>query len=403
MNVDSLLGLVAQGGWVLFALYVLALFIYTARSHGLVIESIRMISVRVIIPLLLTISISFLSLAVVFVEPQYVGIVVSIISPGGIRPKPISAGLHVIVPILEWEVQYPIYWQTYTMSSTFDEGNVLGDDSIRARTSDGQEVSLGASIIYRVDAEQAVTVHTNWQDRYTEDFVRPMLQGEIRSQVSQFQVREVNSSARKDLEVALEILLKDAFFGQGLIVDRFLVRDVTFTDLYNTSVEEKQAAFEGIEKAKNQATQIKNLAQGEQDRLTIIAEGQKIQIERVAFGEAEAVRVKAQANAEARIVQGEADARALRFISEVIEDNPDMLIYNYTDKIVPNIRVMLVPNDTPLILPLDDLIQPDTTANISPTEFVSTTANVDSRSNVSATETLDSSQTITPSITLPSE
>lgn len=96
--------------------------------------------------------------------------------------------------MLEDMAIYPIYWQTYTMSSSLTEGDTLGDDSIRARTSDGQEVRLDTSVIFRINTDQAVLVHIDWQARYIQDFIRPIVRGVVRTQVSQFTVKEVNSS-----------------------------------------------------------------------------------------------------------------------------------------------------------------------------------------------------------------
>ena len=306
--------------------------------------------------MLLAIILSLLSAAVVFVQPTEVGVVVSVISPGGVRPQPLRSGLHLIVPVLENEVKYPIYWQTYTMSNKPDEGNKAGDDSIRARTSDGQEVRLDASIIFRINYEQAVTLHIDWQARYIEDLVRPVVRGLVRTQVSQFQAREVNSSARRDLEATLDRLLSEELASKGLTLDQFLLRDITFTDEYAAAIEQKQIAQEGMERTQHEAQQVRNLAEGERDRLKTEAEGRK-----------EKTIIEAEGNAKAILLQAEAQAQALKLIADSLRQNPDLLTYEYIQKLSPSIRTMLVPNNTPLILPLQDLV-----ADMSSTNPVST-------------------------------
>ena len=47
------------------------------------------------------------------------------------------------------------------MSVASNEGQVQGDDSIRAETKDGQEVIIDASVIYQLDPNQVVPFHTN--------------------------------------------------------------------------------------------------------------------------------------------------------------------------------------------------------------------------------------------------
>ena len=148
--------------------------------------------------LTVVLAISLLSASLVFIEPQDVGVVISLISQDGYREMPFRSGLHYIVPLAERVERYPIYWQTYTMSGDALEGDKVGDDSIAARTSDGQSVYLDCSVIFRVDANDVIRVHIDFQDRYVQDFVRPVLRGIVRTEVSQFTADEVNSSKRKD-------------------------------------------------------------------------------------------------------------------------------------------------------------------------------------------------------------
>lgn len=360
LNIDDFLNYISIACWVLLIIYILVVFVRGLLHEGLEIALLYLVSARVLIPLFLTIAVSLVSAAVVFIDPTRVGVVISLISPGGVRPLPLRAGFHLIVPVLEQDVQYSIAWQTYTMSGAPTEGSVSGDDSIRARTSDGQEVRIDSSIIFRVNPDQVVTLHTDWQSRYVEYFVRPMIQGFVRGQVSQFQAREVNSSVRKDLETALERSLRTEFAKEGLLVDRFLLRDITFTKEYAAAVEEKQIALEGEARTEYEAKQMRNLAQGQSDKIAIEAEGRGQQI-----------KTEADARAAATLVEAEAQAKALRLIGAALAENPDLLTHEYIDKLSPSIRVMLVPNNAPLILPLPELSPP-----LTATEPVTATAPV---------------------------
>jgi len=344
-NLDQILQTIAFVAWIFFGIFAIVLFVRTLIRQGPVLALLQLLSARVLLPLLVVIILSFISAAVVFVPPTHVAVVVSLISPGGVRPEPVRSGLHIIVPVLEKETLYPIYWQTYTMSNKMGEGTVAGDDSIRARTSDGQEVRLDSSIIFRIDLEQAVTIHVDWQERYIEDFVRPVIRGFVRTQVSQFTVKEVNSSSRRDLEITLGRLLSEEFASKGIIMDQFLLRDVSFTEQYAQSIEEKQVALENKEKTIHQAEQMRNLAEGERDRLKTEAEGHK-----------EEYILQAEGRARAIMLEAEAQAEALKLIAEALAQNPDLLTYEYINKLSPNIRAMLVPNNAPLILPLQDLV-----------------------------------------------
>jgi len=330
-NLDDILHLFSLLSWALFVIFTVILFVRTVIRYGIIQAILQLLSARILLPLLIVLFISFLSAALVFIPPTHVGVVVSYISPGGVRPQPLRAGLHLIIPIVESEVRYPIYWQTYTMSGKIGEGNQTTMDSIRARTSDGQEVQLDSSVIYRVNPDQAVSIHVDWQKRYTEDFIRPVIRGFVRTEASQFTVQEVNSDKRKDLEIALQRKLSEEFASKGIILDQFLVRDVEFTELYAQAIEEKQVALEGERKTISQAEQTRNLAEGESDRIKIEAEGNKQRFISEAEGRAQAIKLEAEAQAD-----------ALKLIAAALAENPDLLTYQYKDLVAefePNIDI----------------------------------------------------------------
>ena len=276
---------------------------------------------------------SLLSASLVFIEPQEVGVVISVISPNGYREDPLRSGLHIIVPLAEKVVRYPIYWQTYTMSMETLEGSKVGNDAIAARTSDGQAVYIDSTVIYRIDANEAVRVHIDLQNRYVDDFIRPVMRGVIRTEVSQFTADEINSSKRKNLEENLGALLSQAFTEKGFVLDRFLLRNIAFSTAYASAIEQKQVAEQDQLQREYQAEQMRKLAAGERDKLKIEVEGKAVAIQR-----------EAEAQATAAVVKAEADAKALKLIADALKDNKNLLLYRYIDKLSPNIRVMLVPN-----------------------------------------------------------
>ncbi len=377
-NFEDLLSLSTRVVWAAFALYALIIFITTARNYGFVIALIRLISVRIIGPLLIPIAFTLFTMSLLFIPPQEVGVVVSLLSPGGIRPQPLRAGLHWIVPILEWKETYPIYWQTYTMSgiSAVSDGNggTNGEgpqDSIRARTSDGQEVHLETSLIFRVDEQQVVAVHVEWQNRYITDLVSPLIRGEVRSEISQFTAREVNSSARRDLEITLDRQLREQLGEKGFLVDQFLLRDITFSPEFVAAIESKQVAVEQREQANY---------------------------------EAERMRILAQGDADAAITRANGQAESLKLIGNALAQNEELVTYHYVEKLAPNVRVMLVPNNAPFILPLPNLetMEPLTTTVATPAaEIITATATPALNPIQPLSVTTELSITIPVSLTLP--
>ena len=344
MLLDQALSVAISAGWIIFGVVAIIYLVRAAIVEGIGAALRKLFSRVFIVALLLLLVITLVDLALVFIEPQEVAVIVSLVTPEGYRDRPARSGLHWIVPLMEQVYRYPIYWQTYTMSGKPTEGPKLGDDSIAARTSDGQEVSLDCTVIFRIDPEQAIMVHIDWQSRYIEDFLRPLLRGVVRTQVSQYTVDEVNSSKRLDLEKDLLEAIKEAMEDKGFAMDSFLLRNIAFTPEYAASVELKQVALQEKLRKEHEAEQLRLYAAGERDRIKAIAEGDAQRIETVAVAEAQAIRVKAQAEAD-----------ALNVIGNALSARPDLITYRYVEKLGTNMRVMLVPSDTPFLLQLPDL------------------------------------------------
>lgn len=337
-GLDDIVRTVGLVATVAFVLLVSVFFVRTLRQRGTRAALLSLLSFNVTIPFLIVMGLNLLGAALVFNQPNEVGVVISFLSPGGIRPQTLRGGFHLIAPFIEQVEKYSIAWQTYTMSGSQEEGDFGGNDSIRARTSDGQEVYLDCSIIFRVDADQAVLVHIDWQHRYVEGLVRPVARGIVRREVSQFTADEVNSFLRRQLEANLDQQLSLELANKGFIVDQFLLRDITFSPEYARAVEEKQVALQAQISAEYEAERTRRLAQG---------------------------------RADAVFIEAKARSQALTLIGEVLSANKDLLTYRYIEELTPNIRVMLLPNNAPFILPLADLLKG--TEGLTPTTTLTNT------------------------------
>ena len=334
--------------WALLALGTLVYFLVIRRSHGWLVATRRLFSYRILWPLLGVVTVNLASASLVFIDPREVGVVVSLLAPQGVREQPMGPGLHLKVPVFEDVIRYPIIVQSYTMSGRAYEGEELGDDAIRARTADGQLVIIDVTLLFRIRAEMAVNLHINWQDRYIRDFIRPGLRAFVRSQAARFNVDEINSEKRKAFEEALNDLTVTHTRGSGLEPLKILVRNITFSPEYATSVEEKMTAKQRITEAEYEAQKMANLATGEGRKITIKARAK-----------AQAIRDVAEAEAEAHVVKAKAEAEALEHIAQALQQRDNLLTYRYIDKLSPNIRAMLLPNNAPLILPMPQLNDAD--------------------------------------------
>lgn len=335
MNLAGLFQGIATLAWLAFVSVLTLAIVRAGRNRPL-----KNATVTIVVTLAVAVLSTFVAAGMVFIEPQERGVVISAISPQGYREEALEPGLRWIIPFAERVERYPISRQTYTMSIAPIEGQISGDDSIAARTADGQEIYVDASIIFQIDPTQVVNVHIRWQDRYTNDLVRAQARGIIRDAVSQYGVEEVYSTHRLDMTKNVTEQLKTKFNENGLQLVDFVLRNITFSPEYAASIEQKQIAEQTAQQAKFVVEQRRQEAE---------------QARQVAQGRADAAVIDAKGVAEARIIEAEAEAKALAVISAIIRDNPDMLTYQYITKLSPSIQTLLLPSNSPFLFPIPEL------------------------------------------------
>jgi len=286
----------------------------------------------------------------VFVNPEERGVVISALADKGYREAPLTPGLSWIVPFAERVELYKISRQTYTMSVAAQEGQVTGDDSIRARTKDGQEVFIDASIIYAIDPNQVIPLHINWQNRYEDQIVRPAARNAIRDAVSQYGVEEIVSTKRAEMENLISGSIEEKFKQNDLVMVDFLLRDIHFSDEYAAAVEQKQIAEQQAQQAKLVVEQRKQEAE---------------QARQVAQGSADAAVISAKGAAEARLIQAQAEAQANERLSQSLTST--LLQYQYILKLAPGVQTIFVPSGNQFILPLPNTTTDTGTPPVVPT------------------------------------
>lgn len=331
MNIASVLQGLATFSWIILIGIIVLAVLRASRGRPLK-RAVGLVIGTVIFALLLT----TISAGLVFLQADQYGVVISAIQPKGYRAEPLDPGLHWVVPFVENVKSYSIAKQTYTMATAVSEGTVQGDDSIQCRTKDGQQVFIDASVIYSIDPVHLINLHITWQGRYQDNVVRPVVRSAIRDAVSQYGVEEIVSTKRAELEATISDEIKQGLTANNLIMDDFLLRNIRFSDEYAAAVEQKQIAEQQalqakfvVEQKKQEAEQVRQTAQGAADAVVIAAQG-----------EAQSIEIKAKAQ-----------AAAWAALAVVLKDHPEMLTYEYIQKIAPNLQVIYLPSGTPLLLP----------------------------------------------------
>ncbi|MEM6530071.1 MAG: prohibitin family protein, partial [Chloroflexota bacterium] len=287
------------------------------------------------------------SRGVIVVQPTQVAVVFRTLS-GELVEDPREAGTHIIYPVFEEAILYPINIQEYTMSGTPNEGAQSGDDAVRARTSDGQEVLMDITVFYQVDSNMVNDLHRRWYETstgralYENEFVRPTVRGLVRDVASRFTASQIFGETRTEMRLDMEATVAERFAGEGLLLTDLILRDVTFSDQFTNAIEQAQVAEQDANRAQIAVRQ---------------AEQEAEQVRARAIGDRDAAISRAEGEAQAIVLRAEAEAEALRLVSEQIAANPSLIQYQYVQNLSDNVNIALLPAGSPFLFDFDSIAE----------------------------------------------
>lgn len=209
---------------------------------------------------------------------------------GNIQPDVLGSGLHFINPLLDVK-RIDVKTQNYTMSGVNDEGNKVGDDAIRVLTSDGLEVTIDLTVLYRVVGSDAPRLLRETGDDYRDKIVRPITRTKIRDNAVYYQAVDLFGSKRDVFQQRIYKSIEEDFKKRGLMLEQLLVRNITLPNSVKASIESKINAEQDAKKMefvllkeKQEAERKRVEAQGIADYQRIINTGltdQQLQYEQI--------------------------------------------------------------------------------------------------------------------------
>jgi len=361
MGISGALGFIALAGWVAVVAGI-GLAITAASQNRSSRNGVTLAIVGVIVGILFGV----VSQGVIIVQPQEVAVIFDTVSGKLLEPR--GPGISIVIPVIQQATIYSVAQREYTMSGSTSEGALQGDDAVVARTADGQEVRIDATIIYNIDTANANLIHQRWQQRFENGLVRPTVRGIIRDEVARYNVEEVYSTQRDTLRLGIEDLVRERFLEEGLSVTDFLIRDIQFSPEYAQAIEQKQVAEQNRLRAEQEAERVRVQAQGEADAAVTTAGGERLSAVERANGDADSLRLRAQAEADAILLRAQANSQMLALINEQISQNPNLIQWRYVDTLADNVQIMLLPSDSPYLFNLDSLLATNGTAAPLPAE-----------------------------------
>jgi regulator of protease activity HflC (stomatin/prohibitin superfamily) len=219
--------------------------------------------------------IGFLSSCIVEIGTGEVGVQVLF---GSVQNTTLASGLHVINPLIDVK-RMDIKTQNYTMSAIHDEGNKEGDDAIRVLTSDGLEVVMDMTVLYKVVASEAPDILRSTGIDYTDKIVRPLTRTMIRDNAVYYDAVSLYSNKRDEFQNRIFKSIETDFKKRGLLLEQLLIRNITLPGPVRTSIEQKISAEQDaqkmqfvLQKERQEAERKRVEAQGISDYQRIISE-----------------------------------------------------------------------------------------------------------------------------------
>lgn len=157
---------------------------------------------------------------------------------GKIQGKVLTEGLNVVNPIMS-VIKFDVKTQNYTMSAIHDEGDQEGDDAIRVLSSDGLEVVIDLTVLFRVTSDKAPTILRTIGEDYTNVVVRPIVRTKIRDLAANYEAVALYSSKREEFQQRLFTAIDKEFSKRGFSLEQVLIRNLNLPQSVKAAIESK--------------------------------------------------------------------------------------------------------------------------------------------------------------------
>lgn len=224
----------------------------------------------------------------------------------GVLHDELPEGLHLKIP----------FWQTAqlfdTRLTTIDFSRQYGSQ-VQSLTKDGQSVGLDVTIQYRIPRDKASEIYQDTGVDYEDKVVYPEARKTIRDEITSYDSTDLFAEGkRRDASAQIEKALSEGYADNDIQLISVVLRDVQFSEAYLNSIEEKQIAQQKIQTANNDLERIK-------------------------------------VEAEQKITAARAEGEAIRLKGEQLRMNPQMIQFEFVQKMSPAINWGVLPDN---ILPL---------------------------------------------------
>jgi prohibitin 2 len=211
----------------------------------------------------------------IFIPVGYAGVVYD--RGRGVLQHSLREGINIVIPF--WQTVYLMdtRLQEYTMSAAIDEGALRKDDSLDAPTSDGQQVKIDASVLFRIKPEDTPNVYESIGPNYVDKVIRPFSRSQIRMVISRYSATQIYSEKRQEAEDVMTKEISKLLGDKRVSVDKVLLRAVNFSTQYSKALEDKAVAEQHIKQAEFEVQEAKQRADAKVAEAKGLAEAQNLQ------------------------------------------------------------------------------------------------------------------------------
>ncbi len=193
-------------------------------------------------------------------KPNEVGVrtkKITLFGKKGIDPNIYAPGsTYIFLPFInDWHT-FNTNLQNMEMTASIAKGDIFGQDDIKFKTIDGNDISLDLIISYRITPEKAPYIlgHVAQSDiELRAKIVRVITRSIPRDIFGQLQTEEFYTSEKRAEKAAIaKRTLNQMLMPYGVIIERILTKDYRFNAEYQKAIEDKKIADQQTQKLRSE-------------------------------------------------------------------------------------------------------------------------------------------------------
>ncbi|MCG8431613.1 MAG: prohibitin family protein [Candidatus Omnitrophica bacterium] len=144
---------------------------------------------------------------------------------GRVSPRPLSAGINLVNPLA----------RVVNLSVRTQEIK----EGMKVPSKEGLTITLDASILYKLNPQEAVDVYKTVGPYYQQVVVIPQYRAAVRGVTVSYEAKALYTSERETLAQAINESLQELVKDRGVIIERVLLRAITLPPMVSGAIENK--------------------------------------------------------------------------------------------------------------------------------------------------------------------